>query len=519
MASTPESCADGCCGPCPTVEQLGASGVPLNVLVITLDQFRGDSLSCAGHPLVQTPSLDALAGQGVRLSRHYSQAAPCGPGRACLYTGTYQMNNRVVANGTPLDARFDNIALMARRAGFDPTLFGYTDQSVDPRVATGPDDPRMQHYTGVLPGFTEGLVLDDDQLPWRRWLSELGYDDRGDGDAALAGEPERAAEHSISAYLTDAVVAWLDRQDGPWFAHVSYFRPHPPYAAAGTFATMYDPADVPPPIAPADERHPFHTGAMRVGEAAAPREGDELRSMRAQYYGMISEVDAQLGRLWSALVDHGMWDDTLIIVSSDHGDQLGDHGLLSKLGYFEQSYHIVGIVRDPRWPSAHGSVIERFTENVDVVPTICEAIGIPVPVQCDGVPLTPMLRGDEPPWWREAAHWEYDWRDRFIASGPHEWPWDRRLERQHLAVRRDRDTQYVQFGDGSSLCFDLAADPTARTIVTDPATILERAQAMLTWRSRHAERTLTDMLVEHGGIGRLPPGVDPSFAQRSSSLH
>src|SRR4029453_15034737 len=77
----------------------------VNILLITLDQFRGDSLSCAGHPLVQTPNLDALAAEGVRLARHSSQATPCAPGRACLYTGTYQMNNRVVANGTPLDAR------------------------------------------------------------------------------------------------------------------------------------------------------------------------------------------------------------------------------------------------------------------------------------------------------------------------------------------------------------------------------------------------------------------------------
>ncbi len=114
-----------------------------NVLFITLDQFRGDSLSCAGHPVVKTPNLDRLAAAGVRLANHYSQAAPCAPGRAALYTGTYQMNNRVVANGTPLDNRFDNIARLARRSGYEPTLFGYTDQSVDPREVVDPDDPRL----------------------------------------------------------------------------------------------------------------------------------------------------------------------------------------------------------------------------------------------------------------------------------------------------------------------------------------------------------------------------------------
>src|SRR5438067_1136038 len=111
-----------------------------NILLITLDQFRADTLSCAGHPLVRTPHLDALAAQGVRLARHYAQAAPCSPGRAALYTGTYQMKNRVVANGTPLDDRFDNIARAGRRAGYVPVLFGYTDQGIDPRLVTDPRD-------------------------------------------------------------------------------------------------------------------------------------------------------------------------------------------------------------------------------------------------------------------------------------------------------------------------------------------------------------------------------------------
>jgi arylsulfatase A-like enzyme len=199
-----------------------------------------------------------------------------------------------------------------------------------------------------------------------------------------------------------------------------------------------------------------------------------------------------------------MWDDTTIVVTADHGDQLGDHGLTGKLGWFEQSYAIPGIVRHPAHPQAHGSVVEAFTENIDVFPTICEVIGVPVPVQCDGLPLTPFLRGETPPWWRTAAHWEYDWRDRYIDSGTHEWPWDRRLERQHVATVRDADGAYAQFGDGSWLSFDLAADPTWRTPIADPARVLAYAQQMLTWRSQHADRTMTDMLVVDGGVGRFP---------------
>jgi len=271
---------------------------------------------------------------------------------------------------------------------------------------------------------------------------------------------------------------------------------------------MYDPADVPPWI-PAEPLHRFHTQALRT--SPAPATDDQCRALRAQYYGMISEVDAQLGRLFQYLRENAQWDDTLVVVTADHGDQLCDHGLVEKLGYFEQSFHIVGIVRDPHHPLAHGSVVGRFTENIDIFPTICEAIGLDVPAQCDGLPLTSFLSGDDPPWWRDAAHWEYDWRDRFIHAGPHPWPWDRRLERYNLSVLRGADVQYVQFGDGSAICLDLAADPTARTLVADPAVVLQHAQAMLAWRAQHLDRTLTDMLVDRGGVGRLPPGVAAAF--------
>lgn len=88
-----------------------------NILFVTIDQFRAELLSCAGHQIIKTPHLDKLSVEGVRFSNHYSQAAPCASGRACLYTGMYMMNTRVVANGTPMDSGFDNFALAARRAG------------------------------------------------------------------------------------------------------------------------------------------------------------------------------------------------------------------------------------------------------------------------------------------------------------------------------------------------------------------------------------------------------------------
>ena len=478
-----------------------------NVLLITLDQFRGDCLSCAGHPVVRTPNLDALAAGGVRFSRHYSQSSPCAPGRASLYTGTYQMNHRVVANGTPLDSRFDNVALAARRAGFSPVLFGYTDQSIDPRVSTGPDDPRLSSYEGVLPGFDCLLDLSGSHAPWLDWLAARGVAVEG-ALHALSSEHERPADLSVSHFMTDRLIEWIGAQEDGWFAHASYIRPHPPYSAAGEWSVAYAEDAVGDPITPVADPERFHALMLQLDGTKAPADEAGMRRMRAQYFGMVSEVDHQLGRLWDAMRASGRWDDTVVIVTADHAELLGDHGLREKVGYWETSQHIPCIVRDPRRPAAHGTVVDVLTENVDIMPTLCDVMGIDVPLQCDGLPLTPFLDGAEPPWWRTAAHWEYDWRFALIQLGAEfAWPWTRSLEKQNLCVHRTDDIAYVQFGDGRHLCFDLAADPTWRTPCTDQSRVLRAAQELLTWRMQMTDRQHTGFLVENGGTGRWPAGV------------
>ncbi|MFM8847928.1 MAG: sulfatase-like hydrolase/transferase [Actinomycetota bacterium] len=480
-----------------------------HVLLITLDQFRGDALSVAGHPVVRTPHIDRLARDGVRFARHYTQSTPCGPGRAGLYTGMYQMNHRVVANGTPLDHRFDNVALVARRAGYAPALFGYTDQSIDPRVTSGPEDPRLSSYEGLLPGFDWVLDMSGPHQPWVDHLAAHGHDVSRGHLHLLATEHERPTDMSVSTFMTDRVIDWIERRptDEPWFVHASYLRPHPPYSASGEYATMYDPATVGTPITPAHDRHPFHDLLLGLDGVRAPADADDMARLRAQYFGMITAVDAEMGRLWDALERLGLWENTVIVLTTDHGEQLGDHGLLQKLAWFEESHHVPLVVRDPRRPVTHGTTIERFTESVDVLPTLADLWGLEVPRQCDGLPLTPFLDGDEPPVWRDGASWEFDWRYALIPLDANPWPWDRRLEECNLAVHRTLDTAYVQFGDGTHLCFDIATDPTWRTLVDDPARVLAMAQRMLTWRSRHADRTHTGLLVQAGGVGVWPPGV------------
>src|SRR3546814_6347970 len=133
--------------------------------------------------------------------------------------------------------------------------------------------------------------------------------------------------------------------------------------------------------------------------------------MRATYYGMSAEVDAQVGRTIAFLKASGRYERTLIVVTSDHGDMLGDHRLLGKCGYFDAAYHVPLIVKPAGGTPAAGWVVDAFTEAVDVAPTILEQIGAAVPPAMDGRSLSPFLAGGVPATWRDAVHWEYDFRE------------------------------------------------------------------------------------------------------------
>ena len=146
----------------------------MNVLLVTADQWRGDCLSCLGHPAVRTPNLDRLAADGVLFTRHFAQATPCGPSRASLHTGLYALNHRSITNGTPLDARHKTLASLARAGGYDPVLFGYTDTSADPRTLP-PDSPWLRTYEGVAPGFRVELRLPEAEEAYLDHLAERGY--------------------------------------------------------------------------------------------------------------------------------------------------------------------------------------------------------------------------------------------------------------------------------------------------------------------------------------------------------
>jgi arylsulfatase A-like enzyme len=227
--------------------------------------------------------------------------------------------------------------------------------------------------------------------------------------------------------------------------------------------------------------------------------------MKANYFGMISEVDSQLVRVWKRLRERDEWDDTLIILSSDHGEMLGDHGLKEKVGYWEQSYHIPCIVRDPGRAQRHGATVNAFTENVDIFPTLCELLGLPAPTQCDGHSLAPFLDDAPPKKWRTAATWEFDWSSYLLdRTSP---TWSPELVQCSLVTRRTESHALVQLADGTALCFDLRADPTWRTQTSDPSVILDLSRELHAWRMQKNRHHFTGFLVDKGGIGRWPEGV------------
>ena len=484
-----------------------------NVLLITVDQWRGDCLGAVGHPVVRTPNLDRLASEGVLFRRHYAQAAPCGPSRASLHTGQYLMKHRSALNGTPLDARFTNLALEARAAGYDPVLFGYTDASPDPRTLAA-DDERLLSYEGVLPGYRAVVDLPEHLLAWGEWLRTQGYDVPRDVRAMYEpvsdapGAPVAyGAEHTEAAFLTGAVLDHVDLVTEPWFVHAAYIRPHPPFVAPEPYASMYDPADVPDPVRAETHEaegavHPVLAGAVAIPGVRLGDDLDELRQTRATYYGMMSEVDAQLGRLFDGLRARGQWEDTLVVLTSDHGEQLGDHWLTEKLGWFDESYHIPCIVRDPSAPESRGRTVDRFTENVDVMPTVLDWLALPVPLQCDGRSLLTLVRGDADVPWRDAAFWEWEFRDPM--GGWAERMLGLTMDQCAISVLRDDHGKYVHFTGLPALFYDLDADPHELVDRSgDPAyaaTVLDYAQRMLSLRMEHADQTLTGLVVTAAGV-------------------
>jgi len=513
-----------------------------NVLFITADQWRGDCLGCVGHPTIKTPNLDQLAKDGVLFSKHFAQAVPCGPSRASLYTGLYAMNHRSVNNGTPLNNRFTNIAREVRKLGYDPTLFGYTDTSADPREFHN-QDPFLRTYEGNIPGMSSGVTLTDDQRPWIAELISKGYDKslnetnvfnpvKNHPDFTGSGmnfpPPVYNDRDSSVAFLTDEILKWLSVREGEnWFAHLSYLRPHPPWIAPEPYNSMYNHSDIPPPIRRESldvegKQHPllkillenilrkdFFPDKHKIPASQASHL--DVCKTRATYFGLITEVDYNLGRIFKYLKDSDQYKSTLIVFTSDHGEHLGDHFLFGKLGYFDQAFSIPLIIKHTQANEINSnnshkkiSKVNVFTESIDVMPTILDWLEAEIPEECDGMSLFPLIKGKIPDNWRAEVHWEYDFRKIGSFQPMIEKKFGLTPDQCSLTVIRDEKFKYVHMTALPPLLFDLKEDPGEfKNLANDPnfkSKVLEYAQKMLSWAMLHRDRTLVNMNMESGEL-------------------
>ena len=300
-----------------------------NVILITADQWRGDCLSSMGHAVVKTPHLDALAKQGMQFRKHFANAVPCGPSRASLHTGLYLHNHRSGTNGTPLDDRFTNWAQELRNRDYDPVLFGYTHTSPDPRNIPL-DDPRLKNDEGILPGIRPIIDMGTKCPDWRRYLQDKGYalpkiegatyslrETTGQTDSQTPMPLAIDKAHTDTHFLTDKVLAYIDSFRGDslnsgkgWCVHLSLRAPHPPWVAAQPYHAQYPLESLPAPIrkkTPDDEgdTHPWLREHLATPRVQSHEDINKHRHLQASYYGLMSEVDENMGRMVETLKNQG----------------------------------------------------------------------------------------------------------------------------------------------------------------------------------------------------------------------
>ncbi|MEM7299994.1 MAG: sulfatase-like hydrolase/transferase [Pseudomonadota bacterium] len=503
-----------------------------NVLLIVIDQFRSDLIQGALADHVELPNLRALQREAVSFNNHYTVTSPCGPSRASLLTGLYAMNHRSVHNGSPLDASIPNLANQMRTAGYEPLLFGYTDTSTDPR-GRHPNDPDLKSYEGLLPGFAEIVRMRlETSVPWLADLNAKGYalpenywelyrSVGADGGPGEITDPTLyRAEDSDTAFLTNATIKELAvRKSDAWFATLTYIRPHPPFAAPAPYNRMYDPAAVPAPVRPLGDNEMKQAHPVFAAEFSGPSNGglfighdgfadrlseEQIRELRAVYLGLATEVDHSIGRLFDMLKETGQYDDTLIIVTADHGESLGDHHVWAKHMPFEQSFRIPLIVKLPGSQDRAGAQVDTFTESVDVTPSIVDWAGGEQAPGFDGKSLLPLVRGEAADGWRDHVFAEASLGDPLTQSR-FQTALNLSADEANYAILWKGDHKLVHFNGGlPPLLFNLAEDPDeANNLAKQPdyADLLRRLMAaMLDHRMTHANHTLSRMMITKTGI-------------------
>lgn len=418
----------------------------MNILFIMYDQLRFDYLSCAGHPHLHTPNFDRVAAMGVRFTNAYVQSPICGASRMSFYTGRYVSSHGAAWNGFPLRVGEHTLGDHLRDTGMDCWLIGKTHMKADKegmkRLGLAPDS--VIGARQVECGFDvwirdDGLwgsgpdgFYDEKRSPYNEYLKSKGYEGQNpwadfanagineDGNIASgwmfanADKPANIREKdSETPWLTARTIDFIEAQSGPWCAHVSYIKPHWPYIVPAPYHDMYGLNHVPAASrheVERDDPHPVYAAYMENRISSAFQRDDVRPKVIPAYMGLIKQCDDQLGVLLDHLEKTGRLKDTMIVLTSDHGDYLGDHWLGEKDLFHDPSVKIPMIVYDPR-PEAdgtRGTTCDALVESIDLAPTFVEAAGGKVPDHIlEGRSLLPWLHGEKPEW-REFAVSEFD---------------------------------------------------------------------------------------------------------------
>ena len=514
-----------------------------NVLLIVIDQLRADCLLGNLADAAPLPNLLALMRESTCFEQHYTVTTPCGPSRASLLTGLYAMNHRSIRNGTPLSKQHPTIAHHMRKAGYEPMLFGYTDTSADPNDRHS-NDPDLKTFEGLAPGFAEMVRLRQSfGGAWWGYLKANGYDlpenywdvytpsldnstasERFPNGSPIRSKALYSAEHSDTAFLTDRTIETLSGMETQqWFALLTYVRPHPPLVAPAPFNAMYDPATLPAPVRgntlnALASTHPFYDAFFSKptnhglyngfnGEIAQMTD-DQIAELRAVYLGLAFEVDLHIGRVIQYLKDTKQYDNTLIVVTADHGEMLGDQWLWGKIAPHDAALHIPLLVRDPRKPNSFGRQISAFTESIDIAPTLVDWTATSQEKKSftgfDGMSLLPLLSDTEPKSWRKHVFCEAELGDP-MEKTPYQSICNLDAAQSNFAMLQSSTHKYVHFNGGQSpMLFDLKTDSLEHhNIAGDPGStglLNQMCSMMIDHRMTHANSTMSQSLLTANGL-------------------
>jgi arylsulfatase A-like enzyme len=509
-----------------------SSGKSKNILFIMFDQLRFDYLSCSGHPFLKTPNMDMIASKGVRFSRCYVQSPICGASRMSFYTGRYVASHGAAWNNFPLKVGELTLGDHLRKIDVQSWLIGKTHMQADEegmerlglsansvigaRVSDCGFDV-FERDDGLWAQGPEGYY-DEKRSPYNEYLKQKGYggenpwhahansgiDKQGNIKSGWwlnnASLPANIAEEdSETPYLTSRAIDFLDKMQsensGSWMCHLSYIKPHWPYIVPAPYHNMYGQNQVQAVVRHPKElenTHPVFEQFInnKVGQAF---QREEVRaSVIPAYMGLIKQCDDQMGRLFSHLEQTGQMENTMIIITSDHGDYLGDHHLGEKGMLHEPSVKIPLIIYDPS-PSAdasRGTVCDELVESIDLAPTFLEFFGAKIPNHIlEGRSLNPFLSNQPPSDWREFAVSEYDYSATPMAANLDLAPRDARL-----FMICNKDWKFIHAEGGfRPMLFDLINDPDECHDLGDDSdyseTIEEFYRHLASWSRRQSQRT------------------------------